>query len=391
MDINEKMIKKELISFKFKSFEIFTPRTKNKDIIKNKVNNTKEDDFIFIIGLENLFIDTAKNTYTLASKHKVLNYKSPTDIDIIKVMNFIDYLYESKRNLIFLLTTQDYDISKKTLESLESYDIEILSISYSNQENFTKIQDKILEAIKGNSYEESIKIIEQHKANLEPSSYRQAKVSILIKHGFIDKAITLLTNYDSLHPHEKVSLAELFYDKKQYHEAFNIAKPLFEENPLLINLPFLLSKLTIEFNIFEKWYQKIINVNNQDIKVLDISANYFTRKKNYQEAIKLRKQLFKITKEPYHLLLIEILKIEESKPKNGHIVERNILNIIEQYPKNIDLYVNASFKLGKIWFEMYNSPWKGYYHFKNNLKKCNNLYSLESAKYRMARSQIARL
>lgn len=384
IEINEKMIKEELLSSKFKSFEIFIPKTKNKDSIKDKINNTKEDDLIFIIGLENLFIDIAKNTYTLASKHKVLNYKSATDIDVIEVMNFIDYLYESKRNLIFLLTTLYYDISKKTVKSLESYDIEIYSIINSQQDNFKKIQDEVLQVIQNTEYNEAIEIIEKYKTNLEPSSYRQAKVSILIKHGFSDEAIMLLSNnYDSLHPHEKVSLAELFYDKGQYHESFNIIKPLFEENPLLINLPFLLSKLTIELNIFEEWYQKIIDVNNQDIKVLDISANYFRRKKNYQEAIKLREELFTITNKPYHLLLIEILKIEEFKPKSGHIVESNILSLIKKYPNNYDLYVDASFELGKIWFELYNSPWKGYYHFKNNLKKCNNLYSFESAKYRM--------
>ena len=384
IDINEKMIKEELISSKFKSFEIFIPRTKDKDLIKDKVNNSKEDDLIFIIGLENLFIDTAKTTYTLSSKHKVLNYKSPADIDIVEVMSFIDYLYESKRNLMFLLTTQDYDISKKTVESLESHDIEILCITNSNQEDFTKIQDRILEAIKSNSYKESMNIIENYKTNLEPYSYRQAKVSILLKHGLTKEAIDLLThNYDSIHYSEKVNLAELLYDKEEYHQAFNIIKPLFEENPLIVNLPLLLSKLAIELNCLEQWYQKVIEVNNQDIKVLDISSNYFTRKKNYQIAIELRKKIFEISKNPYHLLLIEILKVEECKPKNGHIVENKILNLMKKYPNNIDLYVHASFKLGKIWFRLYNSPWKGYCHFKNNLKQCNNLYSLESAKYRM--------
>jgi len=384
IELNEKIIKEHLVSSDFKSFEIFTIKTKNIDIVKDKVVNTKEDDLIFVIGLENLFIDTATNTYTLANKNKTLNYKSPKDIDIIEVMKFIDYLYESQRDLVFLLTTQDYDISEKTVKSLENYDIEIIHIKNSNQDNFSKIQNEILKAIESNDYEESIKTIEKYETNLESSTYRQAKTSIFIKHGFSQDAITLLSdNYDSLYNNEKVSLAELLYDREEYHQAFNIAMPLFQENPLIINLPFLLSKLTIELNCFEEWYKKIIEVNSQDIKVLDISANYFTRVKKYQEAIELREQLFEITKNPYHLLLIEILKVEENRPVNGHIVENNIKNLLEKYPDNEDLYVDASFKLGQIWFEVYNSPWKGYFHFKNNLKKCNSLYSVESAKYRM--------
>ncbi len=384
VEVNEEKINDALTSYDFKSFEIFIPKCKNIEVIKTKICDFKEDDILFFIGLENLFIDTAKNTYTLKNKNKTWNYKSSTDIDIIKVMQFIDFLYESKRNLVLLLTTQDYDIGEKTAKTLDDYDIDVLSISNSNQDNFTEIQEEVLQAIQLDSYTEAMEIIEKHKINLEPYSYRQAKISIFIKHGFSDEAIALLTdNYDSLHFLEKMSLSDLLYHKKEYHQAFNITKSLFEENPLIINLPLLLSKITMELNSFDEWYQKIISVDNKNINILDISANYFTRKKNYQEAIKLRQQLFAITNDANHLLLIEILKIEETKPDDGKIAEKNIMSIVKEYKNDLDLENEASFKLGRIWFETYDNPKKAFFYFKENLKNNNMLYSYESAKYCM--------
>lgn len=383
IDIDESSITQTLSSKKFKSFKIFSPKTKNIEVIKNKVNELKEDDIVLVMGIENLFIDTAKNTYTLTSKNKTTNYKSNSDIDFIEVMSFIDYLYESNTNLLFLFTSQE-NISQKVIKELEDYDVYILYEDNSNEDELIQIRQKIIKAINETPYLEAIEIIEKHKTNLAPSSYRQAKVSIWLKHGYTDKAITLLTdNYDSLHPHEKVSLGEVFYYKGKYHEAFNIIKPLFEENPLIINIPFLMSKLSIELNCFDEWYQKIIEVNNQDVKVLDVGANYFTKEKNYKEAINLRNQLFSITQDPSHLLLIEVLKVEEEKPKDGKVIEQNIAKVINNYKGNVHLESEANFKLGEIWFYDYKNLKKSFSYFKKNLKAYNASFSFDSVKYCM--------
>ncbi len=388
LNIDNKYLHTILESEEFKSFEIFKPKTKNIKVVKDKFEKLTADDLVLFIGLENLFIDTAKDTFKVSTYKKTFYYKSYENIDFLKIMRFIDYLYfNSNTNLIFLVTTSDKNISKRVTKELDDFDIKIMSMVYADRsediDEFNIIENKLLEAITHKSYEDAIFILEKYKDKLSEASFRQRKVAILLKHGFREKAIDLLSaSYGDLEITEKISLANLYFDNRMYHQAFIIAKTIFEENPLILGIPNILLEIVIELNIVEDWYKKIIEVDSGNIFVFERLTNYFTEVKKFRKAISLRNHLFKLTKNPLHLLLIEILKVEDNKPLNAHIVEKNISKIVNSSTDE-DLKIEASFNLGRTWLEIYNSPQKAYYHFKDVLRQCDNSRSVISAKYRM--------
>lgn len=388
LDIDNKYLHAVLELEEFKSFEIFKPRIKNIKAVKDKLEELTTNDLVLFIGLESLFIDTAKDTFKVSTYKKTFYYKSYENIDFLKIMGFIDYLYlKSNTNLFFLVTTSDKNISERVTKELNDFDITIMSMRYvdknKNIDDFDIIEKELLETITYKSYEEAISVLEKYEAKLSKASFRQTKVAILLKHGFGEKAIDLLsTSYEDLEITEKLILADLYFDNEIYHQAFNIAKTVFEENPLVLDAPDILLKIVIALNIVEEWYKKIIEVDSSNRFVFERLANYFTQVKKFKKAMNLRNHLFKLTKKPLHLLLIEILKVEDEKPKNAHIMESNILKIVKS-SSDEELEIEASFNLGRTWFEVYNSPQKAYYHFKDVLKQCDNSHAVISAEYRM--------
>jgi len=390
IDMDNRYIQEILESENFNSFEIFKPKSKNIKVFKEKIDRLNSDDLVFFIGIEYLFLDTSKDIFALKTNKRAFNYKSYEDIDFLKVIRFINYLYfNSKTNLIFVATTLDKDISKRVTNELNAYDIKIMSMIYqndndSNDDEFNKIYNEVYNAITHSSYEEALSILEKYKKKMSKNSFRQVKVAILIQHGFIKKAMNVLSySYKELNYEEQITLADLYFENQKYQEAFLLAKKVFEESPLTLDAPYILLRIVIALDIVEEWYMKIIEVDTMDKFVFERLANYFTEIKNFKRAINLRNHLFKITKKPLHLMLIEILKVEDNKPKNGHIVEKNILKIVDDYKDDEELQIEASFNLGRTWLEIYNSPYKAYYHFKDVLKKCNNPRAVTSAEYRM--------
>jgi len=390
IDMDNRYIQEILELEKFNSFEVFKPKSKNIRAFKEKIDKLNSNDLVFFIGIEYLFLDTSKDVFALKTNKRAFNYKSYEDIDFLEVMRFINYLYfNSKTNLIFVVTTLDKDISKRVTKELDAYDIKIMSMVYqndnnSNYEEFNKIYNEVYNAINRSSYTEALSILEKYKNKMSKNSFRQVKVAILIQHGFIKKAMSVLSDsYKELNYEEQITLADLYFENQKYQEAFLLAKKVFEESPLTLDTPYILLRIVIALDIVEEWYMKIIEVDTTNKFVFERMANYFTEIKNFKRAINLRNHLFKITKKPLHLMLIEILKVEDDKPKNGHIVEKNILKIVDEYKDDEELQIEASFNLGRTWLEVYNSPYKAYYHFKNVLKKCNNTRAVTSAEYRM--------
>ena len=288
-----------------------------------------------------------------------------------------------KYNYHFLFLLQaNISVSDRITTELEEYDIEILSIKYEN-DNSKDIQKNIFKVLVNATYEEALTVLEKYKASLDEYSIRNLQVMIWQQHGLQNKAIEFLKeNFEILHNSEKKQLADLYYFDEKYYEAYTISSTIFKENPLTIGLNTLFLNTAIKLNKFEEIYEQVLEVDSKDVKVLEICANYFTKEGTFDTAIKYRNELFSITKEPYHLLLSKILEVEKDKPINGHIAEQQISNAIAGYHDEI-LDVEKSYRIGRIWFEVYNSPYKAYYHFKNVLKICNNIHSVNAAKYRM--------
>jgi len=388
LDIDNEYITNILKSEEFKSFEIFRPKTKNIKVIREKLEYLTPDNVVFFIGLEYLFIDTAKDSFKVSTYKKTFHYKTYENIEFLRVMEFIDYLYvKSNTNLIFLVTTPDDNIVERVTKELDDYDITIMSMVFAdkNQDSndFKIIEDELLEAITHKSYEEAIFILKKHKTKISESSFRQTEVAILLQHGFGKKAIEILSNsYDDLEITERLSLANLYCENETYHEAFVIAKAIFEDTPWILDVTSILLKIVIALNIVDEWYKQIIEADSSNIFVFERLSNYFTEVKDFRKAISLRNHLFKLTKNSLHLLLIEILKVEDEKPNNPHNVEKNILKIVNS-SNDENLEIEASFNLGRTWFEVYSSPQKAYYHFKDVLKQCDSIHSVSSAEYRM--------
>ena len=368
--------------YNFNNFDIYVPKTKNIDEIKSKLSDLKEESIVFILGLEKIFLNTTQSEFQIKSGTKLFNYHSYENIDTIQLISFIEDLYKQYNfHFLFLLQT-NISVSERITTELEKYDIEILSIKYEN-DNSKDIQKDIFKALENTTYEEALTLLEEYKSTLDEHSIRNLQVMIWQQHGLQDKAIKFLKEkFEILHNSEKKQLADLYYFDEKYHEAYNITSSIFKENPLTIGLNTLFLNTAIKLSKFEEIYEQVLEVDSKDIKVLEICADYFTKDGTFDTAIKFRNELFSITKEPYHLLLSVILEFENDSPINGHIAEQQISNAIAGYDDKV-LDVEKSYRIGRIWFEVYNSPYKAYYHFKNVLKICNNIHAIDSAKYRM--------
>ena len=369
-------------NYHFNSCDCYLPKTKNVDEIKSKLSSLKEESIVFILGLEKIFLNTDQSNFQIKSGTKIVNYHSYDNVDSMKLISFIENLYE-KYNYHFLFLLQaNISVSDKITTELEEYDIEILSIKYEN-DNSKDIQKDIFKVLVNATYEEALIILEKYKVSLDEHSIRNLQVMIWQQHGLQNKAIEFLKeNFEILHNSEKKQLADLYYFDEKYYEAYTISSTIFKENPLTIGLNTLFLNTAVKLNKFEEIYEQVLEVDSKDVKVLEICANYFTKEGTFDTAIKYRNELFSITKEPYHLLLSKILEVEKDKPINGHIAEQQISNITAGYDDEV-LDVEKSYRIGRIWFEVYNSPYKAYYHFKNVLKICNNIHSVNAAKYRI--------
>ncbi|QBF15911.1 tetratricopeptide repeat protein [Aliarcobacter thereius] len=383
---NDKLNMSQLVElskkYYFNSFDCYLPKTKNVDEMKSKLLALKEESIVLILGLEKIFLNTAQSNFQIKSGTKQFNYHSYENIDSIQLISFIEDLYEQYKYHFLFLLQANIEVSERITTELEAYDIEILSIKYENDDS-KDIQKDIFKALENATYKEALTVLEEYKASLDEHSIRNLQIMIWQQHGLQNKAIEFLQeNFEILHNSEKKQLANLYYFAEKYYEAYTISSAIFKENPLTIGLNTLFLNTAIKLGKFEEIYEQVLEVDSKDVKVLEICANYFTKEGTFNTAIEYRNKLFALTNEPYHLLLSEILKIEKDKPINGHIAEQQISNIIVDYNDEV-LDVEKSYRIGRIWFEVYNSPYKAYCHFKNVLKICNNIHSVDAAKYRM--------
>lgn len=383
---NDKLSMSQLVKlskkYYFNSFDCYLPKTKNIDEIKSKLSALKEESIVLILGLEKIFLNTAQSNFQIKSGTKQFNYHSYENIDSIQLISFIEDLYEQYNYHFLFLVQTNISVSERITTELEEYDIEILSIKYENDDS-KDIQKDIFKALENATYKEALTVLEEYKASLDEYSIRNLQVMIWQQHGLQNKAIEFLKkNFEILHNSEKKQLADLYYFDEKYYEAYTISSSIFKENPLTIGLNTLLLNTAIKLSKFEEIYEQVLEADSKDVKVLEVCANYFTKEETFDIAIEYRNKLFTMTNEPYHLLLSEILKIEKDKPINGHIAEQQISNIIVGYDDEV-LDIEKSYRVGRIWFEIYNSPYKAYWHFKDVLRICNNIHSIEAAKYRM--------
>lgn len=369
-------------NYNFNSFDVYLPTTKNIDEIKSKISSLRKESIVFFIGLEKIFLNTSLSDFQIKNGTKLFNYHSYENINISKLIIFIEDLYkEFNLNFLFLIQT-NLSVSNKIYNYLEKYDIEILIINYENDDN-EDLPNQILKELLESNYEKSLILLEKYKSDLSEASVRNLQVIIWQQHGFQDKAIKFLKeNFEILNDNEKKQLADFYYFEEKYHESFIIVSTIFKKNPLIVGLNDLYLNIAIKLNKFDEVWEQIINVDSQDIKVLEICADYFVKKEIFDKAIEFRDKLFSITNDPFQLLLIEILKIEKNTPLNGHLAEKQISDALSKY-NDEKLDIEKSYKLGRIWFEIYKSPFKAYYHFKDVLKICDNNHSVDASKYRM--------
>lgn len=383
---NDKLSMSQLVKlskkYYFNSFDCYLPKTKNIDEIKSKLSALKEESIVLILGLEKIFLNTAQSNFQIKSGTKQFNYHSYENIDSIQLISFIEDLYEQYNYHFLFLVQTNISVSERITTELEEYDIKILSIKYENDDS-KDIQKDIFKALENATYKEALTVLEEYKASLDEHSIRNLQVMIWQQHSLQNKAIEFLKkNFEILHNSEKKQLADLYYFDEKYYEAYTISSSIFKENPLTIGLNTLLLNTAIKLSKFEEIYEQVLEADSKDVKVLEVCANYFTKEGTFDIAIEYRNKLFTMTNEPYHLLLSEILKIEKDKPINGHIAEQQISSVIADYTDEV-LDVEKSYRIGRIWFEVYNSPYKAYCHFKNVLRICNNIHSVDAAKYRM--------
>jgi hypothetical protein len=267
----------------------------------------------------------------------------------------------SESNMFFhvIIERDCQDVLGSTFDN-DAIDIYVLS----GDEGEIITTQKVVNDIRTLPYDEARVGIESLKAKFDLNSYLSARIMLCMHHYRYDEALSLLDgNYSALNSDLKKLLAD-FYSMARggTDRALAILTEIHDNFPNTRGLYESISRIVLENDPEngQRWMEICLARDPENIVIMESAANFYNKKKCYEDAEKLRRKLFDETGNPKQLLLAEVLSICKDGNVNGHDAEKRVEAFVGQYRSDPEINNESYYRLGLLWFQRFKSDYKAF-------------------------------
>jgi hypothetical protein len=344
--------------------EVLLADLKSKSIldVRSLVSGYSESDVVILFGCSTILSAQAQHGVSMVKGALAFQIGSLCGLNWREFRDKVLSIRSSSNSNIFFHISTDkdcHDILKSTFEN-DEVDIYVLA---NDVEEIVTTQ-KIVIDIQSLPYDKAYDEIESLKSKLDLNSYLYSRVILSLHYFRHGEALNLLNEHFScLNSDLKKLLADLYSSiEGSSDRALEILADIHDKWPNTRGLYESIGRVVLENDPQDgqRWMEICLSRDSDNIRVLDCAANFYNRKKRYDDAENLRRKLFRETGDPRQLLLAEILSILKDGNVDRHDAEKRIEAFVEKYEDDLAICDECYYRLGLLWFQKYNSDFKAF-------------------------------
>ncbi|WP_312473492.1 hypothetical protein [Neobacillus sp.] len=358
----------EILSANLYRINIYQPTQLNLNVILDEADLNSEENMLIIFGAERLSqFDSTPSIEKTYGELKIKLY-SPDQVNIetgmekvIEINNLLDH---SISNLVAIFETSSNMAKQIFAKYKDDKNVELNIMIPAESDSNDISLNEILKIIDAMQLNESLSFIERQE-NFPTEWKKTLRFTSYLKNGYKEEALNLLkSDYTSLNNSLKLIYADLLNSGKHYAESYQILKELYLEDKWMPGLTssFITSSRVLDTDERKKLIEDILTMNVKDAFLLQESANFYNRIKEYDKSGKLFREILKLTGNKYFELLARTAELQSNPPSNGQDAEGYLLSIAVEEP---DLQNEVYYRSALIWKFLYKSMYK----FSENLFK----------------------
>ncbi|MGC5328749.1 CHAT domain-containing protein [Brevibacillus sp. SYSU BS000544] len=373
--------------------EVVIPKSKETIHILELTRRIGKEDTFVLFGCERLFNKYVGEGRVIREYDDLkLRIYSEEDIpwnevtDKLKIISD-DITMDSKFIAIISVDKRLHEQISNQLQQKKDPEISYLIIE--TNQYLRDIQYDVLIATDKVELESLLNTIEENKDKISNNLYLFLKSEIYIKLGLRNESLQILKQiYGFINDSDKLIMAELLISQNELAEALVILQEIYSRDPFvpgLIRALIRVSKKMNENDELEKWLS-LGEQENSDLEyVLHEAANYYNKTNNFIRSSEYYRKLCDLTGNIYFELMARVCDIQGAPPQSGQDAESYILAISLEHP---EVEQEAYYRVGLIWWHLYNSPFKAYDFLQKLNCKYENIIKATQYKFMVLKDPI---
>lgn len=373
-----------------------SPCSRSLDALVHQVSQAEMKDYLIIDGME-LLIDSFDGPEAFVRQFSELNIRvwgegQRTWTSVVPMIcKFREGVGTSR---LIVIVYADEEAESAFLDHFQDDEsVEIVVISSTSPDQSIIAQRELLSALTSRNLQEALTEIETKSGVLPPYELDRFRAFAYLRHGGRSVAVEHLERaVDHLSKNDLLLLADLYGSVNRWADAFDITRRVFEDSPLMLGVAKLLLKSLLgrlrtgdqveligneDVGVF---IHRVISSDFENPDVLDHAANCFSQLKRYDDAARIRRQLWNKTEEPSHELLARFLDLLGHPLPKWKSAEDYVLDWSNRYPSLND---QAHQKLGMYLRDQYGSTYKAFEHLSKVSRSIESPWSYDAAVSRM--------
>lgn len=268
-------------------------------------------------------------------------------------------------------------------------DPEIACLAIHGDQQLRDIQHEILKTTEPKELHTLLERLEKNKDSIPDSLFLFLRAEIYIKLGLRTDALNILKNiYGFINDSDKLTMAELFISQNAISESVVILNEIYQRDPLvpgLIRALIRASKKNNDNNELEKWLGIGEQIESDKEYIFHEAANYYNKIDNFQKSSEYYRKLCSLTHDTYYELMARVCDIQASPPLNGQDAENYILAVSLEH---LEIQQEAFYRIGLIWWHLYNSAFKSYEFLSKINADYDNIIKVTEYKFMLLQDPI---
>ncbi|WP_159887983.1 tetratricopeptide repeat protein [Paenibacillus puerhi] len=333
----------------------------NYSYLASILDKMDENTFLLIIGI-NKFVSPNKDKAigTTTFREGKLNLHTPNTVNWHEFIQGVDHVFvksEEKNIHTTMIYTLDDIYDPTQLINNAASDVDsfgIFSITTPKPVEFNEVYDLLHELSEGLVDDKTFEAaLAKNKEVIGDDNYYFALgIKCLTKNDYItaEKHFKLMS--DNMPLANRLLIANLYMNKKQYPQAMEILMGLYENDKYLPNLMPAILRVVAQVGdnqLVDEWLDKALQINNEDPEVVHYAAHYFTSNGKYLESAEKWNELYQLTNDILFKLLHEInIILSNIDHYRESEIEQKLLSYAENHP---EIASEVFFRLGLILYK----------------------------------------